>query len=165
MKSIFVTHCSITPSMTFLHQIVFQDIKQNHWTVKYRSLTYIYFMRSIFVIHWSIIPSMTFIQQIVFNILGKINQPWNIGHTDFHLKTQKPMSFGWLISDIIPLERVSIEEPEDHWSCTAHLSAEKLWKSAVIKEKKFKNIIIWVIWTKINKWPWPVVLTNFHVLI
>ena len=27
------------------------DIKQNHWTMKYRSLTYIYFMRSIFVSH------------------------------------------------------------------------------------------------------------------
>ena len=51
----------------------FQDIRQNHWTMKYRSLTYIHFMRSIFVSHWSIIPSMTFIHQIVFKILGKIS--------------------------------------------------------------------------------------------
>ena len=53
----------------------FQDIRQNHWTMKYRSLTYIYFMRSIFESHCLIIPSMTFIHQIVFKILGKIIQP------------------------------------------------------------------------------------------
>ena len=31
------------------------------------------------------------------------------------------------------------QEPEDHWSCIAHLSAEDMLKSAVIEEKKFKN--------------------------
>ena len=31
-----------------------------------------------------------------------------------------------------------INKPEDHWSCTAHLSAEDILKSAVIEEKKFK---------------------------
>ena len=30
-------------------------------------------------------------------------------------------------------------EPEDHWSCVAHLSAEDMLKSAVIEEKKFKH--------------------------
>ena len=30
--------------------------------------------------------------------------------------------------------------PEDRWSCIAHLSAEDRLKSAVIEEKKFKNI-------------------------
>ena len=30
--------------------------------------------------------------------------------------------------------------PEDHWSCFAHLIAEDMLKSAVIEEKKFKNI-------------------------
>ena len=30
--------------------------------------------------------------------------------------------------------------PEGHWSCIAHLSAEDMLKSAVIEEKKFKNI-------------------------
>ena len=30
-------------------------------------------------------------------------------------------------------------EPEDHWSCIAHLSAEDMLKSAVIEEKKFKH--------------------------
>ena len=33
-----------------------------------------------------------------------------------------------------------ITQPEDHWSCIAHLSAEDMLKSAVIEEKKFKNI-------------------------
>ena len=31
-------------------------------------------------------------------------------------------------------------KPEDHWSCIAHLIAEDVLKSAVIEEKKFKNI-------------------------
>ena len=30
-------------------------------------------------------------------------------------------------------------QPEDHWSCIAHLSAEDILKSAVIEEKKFKH--------------------------
>ena len=30
-------------------------------------------------------------------------------------------------------------EPEDHWSCIAHLSAEDMLKSAVNEEKKFKQ--------------------------
>ena len=33
-----------------------------------------------------------------------------------------------------------LQKPEDHWSCIAHLSAEDMLKSAVIEEKKFKNI-------------------------
>ena len=32
------------------------------------------------------------------------------------------------------------KEPEDHWSCIAHLSSEDMLKSAVIEETKFKNI-------------------------
>ena len=31
-------------------------------------------------------------------------------------------------------------KPEDHWSCIAHLSANDMFKSAVIEENKFKNI-------------------------
>ena len=31
------------------------------------------------------------------------------------------------------------DEPEDHWSCIAHLRAEDMLKSAVIDEKKFKH--------------------------
>ena len=79
----------------------FQDIRQNHWTMKYRSLTYIYFMRSIFVPHWPIIPSMTFIHQTVFKISGKIDQSWNIGKSDLHLMTWKAGSYGWLTSDLM----------------------------------------------------------------
>ena len=32
------------------------------------------------------------------------------------------------------------DKPEDHWSCIAHLIAGNVLKSAVIEEKKFKNI-------------------------
>ena len=59
-----------------------QDMKQNRWTIKYRSLTYIYLVRSMYVSHWSIIPTMTFIHQIILKILSKITRPWNIGHVD-----------------------------------------------------------------------------------
>ena len=31
-------------------------------------------------------------------------------------------------------------KPEDHWSCIAHLIAEDMLKSAIIEEKKCKNI-------------------------
>ena len=31
------------------------------------------------------------------------------------------------------------KEPEDHWSCIAHLSAEDKLKSAVTEEKTFKH--------------------------
>ena len=31
-------------------------------------------------------------------------------------------------------------KPEDHWSCIAHLRADDMLKSAVVEEKKFKNI-------------------------
>ena len=57
-------------------------------------LTYIYFIRSVFVTQWSIIPSIKFIHQIVFNIIWKITCPWNTGHSDVHLMTQK--STFWL---------------------------------------------------------------------
>ena len=59
-----------------------QDMKQNHWTIKYRSLTYIYLIRSIYMSHWSIMPTMMFIHQIILRILSKITSPWNIGHVD-----------------------------------------------------------------------------------
>ena len=34
---------------------------------------------------------------------------------------------------------ICIKNPEDHWSCMAHLSAEDMLKSVVIEEKKFKH--------------------------
>ena len=45
------------------------DIRQNQWTMKYRSLTYIYCTRLIFESHWSIIPSTTFLHQTVFRLI------------------------------------------------------------------------------------------------
>ena len=33
----------------------------------------------------------------------------------------------------------SINKPEDHWSCIAHLIAEDMLKSAVIEETTFKH--------------------------
>ena len=40
----------------------------------------------------------------------------------------------------IYLKMGHIMKPEDHWSCIAHLIAKDVLKSAVIEEKKFKNI-------------------------
>ena len=36
--------------------------------------------------------------------------------------------------------QIKTNKPENHWSCIAHLIAEDMLKSAVIEEKKFKNI-------------------------
>ena len=58
------------PLCWFCHEVA--HIRQNRWTMEYRSLTCIYFMRSIFVSHWSISPNMMFIHQISFKILNKI---------------------------------------------------------------------------------------------
>ena len=120
MRSIFVSHWSISPNMMFIHQISFkiskntdikyvtglyifyeinlcvtlihyikydlhpsdslQDLRQNHWTIKYRSLTHICLIRPTFVSYWSIIQNIIFLHQTVFKILSKITGPWNIGH-------------------------------------------------------------------------------------
>ena len=49
------------------------------------------------------------------------------------LKTDGGETKGKCLSSTIPHT-----QPEDHWSCIAHLSAEDMLKSAVIEEKKFK---------------------------
>ena len=71
-------------------------MKQNHWTIKYRSLTYTYLMRSIFVSHWSIIQTTMFIHQIILKILSNITTLWNIGHADLYLLWGQ--SFGHTVS-------------------------------------------------------------------
>ena len=71
--------------------IILQDIKQNCWTGKYRSLTYINFKRSIFVSYWSIIQSMTFIHQTVFKLLSKVIGPWKIGHWPTYVFLGQPL--------------------------------------------------------------------------
>ena len=60
-------------------------MKKNRWTIKYKSLTYIYLIRPTYVSHWSIIPTMMFIHQIILTILSKITRPWNIGCVDLYL--------------------------------------------------------------------------------
>ena len=57
-----------------------ENIRQNHWTMKYRSLTHTYFRKSIFLPYWSIISSTKLLHQIVFKILSKITGLRNIGH-------------------------------------------------------------------------------------
>ena len=53
--------------------------------------------------------------QIAFEVLSKITQPWNIGHDDLQFrKTKTPMSYGWLISDIISSEGVSMNEKAEY---------------------------------------------------
>ena len=52
------------------------------------------------------------LNHIVFKILGKITQPWNIGHSDLHLMTGKIGSYGGLVSDLMSLEGVSIKEKD-----------------------------------------------------
>ena len=49
--------------------------RQNHWTIKYRSMTYIYLMRSIYVSYGSIKTTITSIHQIILKMLSKITRP------------------------------------------------------------------------------------------
>ena len=60
-----------------------QHIRQNHWTMKYRSLTYIYSFSS--MSHWISITSTTLIHQIVFKIEDKITRPCYVGHWPTHI--------------------------------------------------------------------------------
>ena len=79
VAEIHYTKYNVSPSNSL------QDMKQNRWTIKYRSLTYIYLVRSMYLSHWSIIPTMMFIHQIILKILSKITRPWNIGHVGLYL--------------------------------------------------------------------------------
>ena len=86
------------------HDVHPSDTPENHWTMKYRSLTYIYFMRSIFVPYWSIIPSITLLHQIVFKILSLITGLPKIGHWSTYISWSQSLchtdafSKIWLLS-------------------------------------------------------------------
>ena len=55
----------------------------------------------------SLSKRLTSIHQIVFKILRKITQPWNTGHTDLDLMTQKPRSYGW-VRVLRPFNSISV---------------------------------------------------------
>ena len=58
--------------------------RKNHWTMKYRSQWPTFSLRSFS-------HGFMLIHQIVFKIIGKITEPWNIGHSDpllFEVKHQ-----------------------------------------------------------------------------
>ena len=65
-----------------------QDMKQNRWTIKYRSLIFIKLVRSIYVSQWSIIPIMMFGHQIILKILSKITRPYRSCWLIFTLKSK-----------------------------------------------------------------------------
>ena len=126
VRSIYVSHWSIIPTMMFIHQIILKilskitrpwhighvdlftlrskfgshcliiwkydthassslgDIRQNHWTMKYRSHRHTFILRSNVGSYWLIIP-MYYVH--ISNSLQDINKttvPWNIGHSDLH---------------------------------------------------------------------------------
>ena len=72
-----------------------------------------------FLMTWPILP---------FSIIEKI-----------HLKRNKEINMK-MSSIMTKPVYARCKQPEDHWSCIAHLIAEDVLKSAVIEEKKFKNI-------------------------
>ena len=49
------------------------------------------------------------------------------------------MSYSVVQTAFLKIYLGDVLEPEDHWSCIAHLSAEDILKSVVIEEKKFKH--------------------------
>ena len=67
------------------HSNSLQVIRQNHWTVKYRSLTHICLMRLTFVSHLSIIPNIIFRHETVIKMLSKITGHHKMKDTDLHI--------------------------------------------------------------------------------
>ena len=59
-----------------------RDTRQNHWTMKYRSQWPTNSMRSFTVSDWTSIQSMMPSFLIRLEIQRKINEQWNIGHSD-----------------------------------------------------------------------------------
>ena len=84
-----------------------QDIRQNHWTMEYRSQWPTLILGSNIRSYWFILPD---IHQIVFKILGKITGLWNTGHADLHFMTHKSMSQGLAMSDQLSALVVFIKE-------------------------------------------------------
>ena len=94
-------------------------MKQNRWTIKYRSLTYIYLVRSMYVSHWSITlyTSMMFIHQIILKIFSKITRPWNIGHVDLYLLWGQSLGHTVSLSENITLmHQIVLEIWQSHWT-------------------------------------------------
>ena len=93
-------------------------MKQNRWTIKYRSPTYIYLIRSIYVSHWSILPNMMFIHQIILTILSKITRPWNIGHVDLYLLWGQSWDHTVSLSENITLMHQIVlgDIRQNHWT-------------------------------------------------
>ena len=89
---------------------LWQDIRQNQWTMKDRSLTHIYFTRSIFVSHWSITPNTIFLHQIILKILSKITRPLNIGHVDLYLIWGQSLCYTVSLSENMTLIRQIVLE-------------------------------------------------------
>ena len=64
-----------------------QDMRQNYWTMKYRSRWPTFVMMSIVVSYKTSIPSFTLIHEIVFKIIGKTAGAWKYDHNDLDLIT------------------------------------------------------------------------------
>ena len=80
------SHCLIIWKYDTHSSNSLSDIRQNHWTMKYRSQWPKFILWSnvgSYQYSWS--QSMMFIHKIVFKIEGKITGPWNTGHCDLHL--------------------------------------------------------------------------------
>ena len=120
-------------------------MKQNHWTVKYRSLTYIYLMRSISVSHWSIIPTMMVIHQIILKILSKITRPWNIGHVDLYLfwgQTGSHCLIIWKYDTLTPNSLGNIRQ--NHWT----MKYRSQWPTFILRS---------------NVWSYWLIIPNYDV--
>ena len=97
-------------------------MKQIRWTIKYRSLIYVYLVRPMYVSHWPIIPTIMFIHQIILKILSKITRPWNIGHADLYLLWGQSLSHTVSLSENITLMLVG-------WLCWGLTSQSTIFQS------------------------------------
>ena len=126
-RSVWVT-LIYHPKYNFSGVNSLQDMLQNRWTTKYRSLTYMYLRGQSDVSHWTIIHTMMLIHLIIKKILSKITRQWNIGHADLYLLWDQSFSHTVSLYVNITLRHQTLEEiRQNHRAMKYRSHNPKLW--------------------------------------
>ena len=85
IRSIYVSHWSIIPTMMLTHQIILKILSKitRTWNIGHVDLYLLWDQSLGHTV--SLSENMTHMHQIVLEIQDKITGPWNIGHIDLHL--------------------------------------------------------------------------------
>ena len=85
IRSMYVSHWSITPTMIFIHQIILKILSKitRPWNICHVDLYLLWGQSLGHTV--SLSENMTLMHQIVLEIEDKVTGPWNISHIDLHL--------------------------------------------------------------------------------